>query len=71
MVKRNTTNYECSNCGAKASSWSGRCNVCGEWNTLQEQLVIGSANIAGGGAQLKAQSVGELAKRDQLKRLST
>ena len=71
MVKRNTTNYECSNCGAKATTWSGRCNVCGEWNTLQEQLVIGSANIAGGGAQLKAQSVGELAKRDQLKRLST
>jgi len=71
MAKRNTTNYECSNCGAKATTWSGRCNVCGEWNTLQEQLVIGSANIAGGGAQLKAQSVGELAKRDQLKRLST
>lgn len=71
MAKRAVTSYECSNCGAKATTWSGRCNVCGEWNTLQEQLVISSANIAGGGAQLKAQSVGELAKRDQLKLLST
>jgi len=70
MVKRNITNFECSNCGAKTSSWSGRCNACGEWNTLQEQLGIGATNITGGTA-LKAQSVRTLAKRDQLKRLST
>lgn len=32
--------YICSNCGAESPSWSGRCHACGEWNTLEEELVI-------------------------------
>lgn len=31
--------YICSNCGAESPSWAGRCHVCGEWNTLEEELV--------------------------------
>ncbi len=31
--------YVCSNCGAESPSWSGRCHVCGEWNTLEEEVV--------------------------------
>ncbi|HUC88359.1 MAG TPA: DNA repair protein RadA [Candidatus Binatia bacterium] len=31
--------YVCSNCGAISSSWTGRCSQCGEWNTLQEEVV--------------------------------
>lgn len=26
----------CSNCGNEFSNWSGRCSICGEWNTLKE-----------------------------------
>ncbi len=29
----------CSNCGAESPSWSGRCHVCGEWNTLEEEVI--------------------------------
>ncbi len=31
--------YICGNCGAESPSWSGRCHVCGEWNTLEEEVV--------------------------------
>lgn len=30
------TIYLCENCGNEFSQWSGRCTVCGEWNTLKE-----------------------------------
>ena len=29
--------YVCAACGATASKWQGRCDACGEWNTLQEE----------------------------------
>ena len=35
MIK-NPNNYKCSNCGAIASKWSGKCHSCLEWNSLQE-----------------------------------
>ncbi len=35
MIK-NQNNYKCSNCGATASKWSGKCHSCLEWNSLQE-----------------------------------
>ncbi len=28
-------NYVCNNCGSSFSTWSGRCERCGEWNTLE------------------------------------
>lgn len=39
-MAKNKVRYECSNCGAVSSTWAGKCRNCGEWNTLQEQLVI-------------------------------
>src|SRR6202045_2263905 len=30
-------NYVCQNCGAAYVRWSGRCEACGEWNTLVEE----------------------------------
>src|SRR6202042_3717886 len=32
-----TQNYVCQNCGAAYVRWSGRCDACGEWNTLVEE----------------------------------
>ncbi|MFA5158376.1 MAG: DNA repair protein RadA [Patescibacteria group bacterium] len=28
--------FVCDNCGNEFSNWAGRCNACGEWNTLKE-----------------------------------
>ena len=34
----NRTTYVCSECNAEALRWEGRCPVCKEWNTLEENL---------------------------------
>ena len=31
------SNFVCQSCGAVASKWSGRCENCGEWNTIVEE----------------------------------
>lgn len=32
--------FVCTNCGAQALKWQGQCPRCGEWNTLQEKVVV-------------------------------
>ena len=41
MVKSKTV-YVCQNCGAKEAKWTGRCNVCGEWNSFVEEVEVTS-----------------------------
>ena len=36
MSKRSLS-FVCQNCGAAASRWQGKCEACGEWNTLSEE----------------------------------
>ena len=31
--------FVCNNCGATYAKWSGKCENCGEWNTLLEQTI--------------------------------
>lgn len=31
--------YICQSCGAVAPRWSGKCDACGEWNTLSEEVL--------------------------------
>ncbi len=70
MAKRGSTQFVCNNCGAISSAWSGRCNQCGEWNTIEEKIDLTSAAAVNGGKQLNTQTVaGSLAKDH--KRLST
>jgi DNA repair protein RadA/Sms len=33
------TRYVCSNCGSVQLRWAGKCQDCGEWNTLVEEVV--------------------------------
>ena len=33
------TAYRCTECGAEHAKWAGRCDACGEWNTLVEEIV--------------------------------
>jgi len=52
-------------------TWSGRCQHCGEWNTIQEQVAIDASNLKSAGRSLAAASVTSLAKKDTLGRLKT
>ncbi|KAB7628368.1 DNA repair protein RadA [Alkalilimnicola sp. S0819] len=38
MAKSRTV-FVCSGCGASSPKWAGQCGDCGEWNTLQEQVL--------------------------------
>ena len=31
--------YFCQSCGAQADKWAGKCNSCGSWNTIVEEVV--------------------------------
>ncbi len=37
MAKTKTV-FRCTDCGAEAPKWVGRCSGCGEWNTLVEDV---------------------------------
>ena len=37
MTPKARSVYRCTNCGAEHPRWAGRCDVCGEWNTLVEE----------------------------------
>ena len=37
MVKKNTIEYVCQHCGAVYPKWQGKCDACGEWNTIEEE----------------------------------
>ena len=36
-MARTLSQYHCQSCGAVSAKWSGRCEACGEWNTLTEE----------------------------------
>ncbi len=39
MAGKIKTAYVCTNCGCMSAKWSGKCNNCGEWNTLEETVI--------------------------------
>jgi len=40
-MARAQTRYICSQCGAASPKWTGKCDGCGEWNTLSEEVSTG------------------------------
>lgn len=56
--------FVCQNCGASYSKWSGRCENCGEWNTLVEQ------ETASSGASAVAKSAGKVLKPQTMKSIN-
>lgn len=67
--------FVCEKCGAAYPKWSGRCNVCGEWNTLVQQAeaegqaAVSRARVTG--KQLDYVSIQSLEAGDSRERLST
>ena len=76
MMAKAKSQFVCQQCGASFSKWAGRCENCGEWNSLVEQVVSsgGSSVVdksAGRGKALKTSSVREAVSESGLERLST
>ncbi|MDA5094373.1 DNA repair protein RadA [Aliiroseovarius sp. KMU-50] len=39
-MAKNNNSYSCNACGAVFTKWSGRCDGCGEWNTIVEDTPL-------------------------------
>ena len=77
MVKHKT-NFICQNCGSTFSKWNGKCENCGEWNTLVEQIgvdeEIGKNAVSQGrlsGKKLESVSINDIIPSDASARLTT
>lgn len=71
-MAKSTVRYECSNCGAISSAWAGRCHACGEWNTLQEQLLVDNVSDATkSGHALSPTPLSSVRKQSREPRLTT
>ncbi len=47
-MARATSQFVCQECGAVAPKWAGRCDACGGWNTLIEEIVDAKPKALGG-----------------------
>ncbi len=58
--------FTCSACGAKTNKWSGRCDSCGEWNTIVEEkpLSAGPSKKSLGNVRGKTIPLSDLATRE-------
>jgi DNA repair protein RadA/Sms len=45
---REKIQFVCQNCGAVSSRWQGRCDDCGEWNSLAEESPAGTSGVGAG-----------------------
>src|ERR1700722_4553414 len=50
-------NFVCQNCGAAFSRWAGKCDACGEWNTLVEEGSEGPRRTARKGRVFAVESL--------------
>jgi DNA repair protein RadA/Sms len=56
VTSRVRTAYRCTECGADHFRWQGRCDSCGEWNTLVEEIVAARSGPAGSRPAAKLQA---------------
>ena len=61
-----TASFTCASCGAVHSKWSGRCDDCGQWNTISEDVPLsaGPASKGLGAARGKSVPLGDLSTEE-------
>lgn len=72
-MAKQTIQYVCSSCGAKAPQLLGRCPVCGEWGTYEEEVVASSSSSSKHtlsvslGGHAKAQRLHEVTATEEMR----
>jgi DNA repair protein RadA/Sms len=46
-MPKTTTKFTCQSCGASFTRWMGKCEQCGAWNSLVEEIVAQAVNAPG------------------------
>lgn len=62
-MAKNALSFVCQNCGSAYNKWQGKCESCGEWNTLAEEDVSGVTTMP---ANLRPKRKGRLFKLETL-----
>lgn len=68
MAAKTKTVYVCSECGYESAKWIGRCNGCGAWNTMVEDIQVQSKTAASSLSSLKIASalpLSEISESDE------
>lgn len=76
IMAKSKSQFICQSCGSVYSKWSGRCDNCGKWNSLVEQLSVSSgksvvARSESSGKVLIAQTMGSISNKESSQRLLT
>jgi len=75
-MAKTKTQFICQNCGASYPKWTGKCDNCGEWNTLVEQVVASGgksvlAKSAHSGTVLLPQTMQSISVEETTRRMLT
>lgn len=74
-MARSKTMFVCTNCAARYPKWTGKCENCGEWNTLSEEIVESGTSAVSkssrSGRVLSAQTMISIERGEAQNRLST
>lgn len=69
MASKIKTTYICSECGYESPKWNGCCPGCGEWNTMNEEIV--DKNISSAASvhsnYIKAEKLSEISSDDEIR----
>lgn len=64
MAKTKTT-YICQNCGSTYPRWMGKCETCGNWNTLVEEVISsGPGKISSSGKKVEVKKISEVSANE-------
>lgn len=74
-MAKSKTQFICQSCGTSYGKWTGKCENCGEWNSLVEQAVeVGKSVVArarSSGKVLEPQTLRSISAEESIARLST
>lgn len=63
MPKKDKKIYLCTNCGNEFLTWSGRCELCGEWDTLKE-MTVKDTKLASRKSDLQVMTLSKVESKD-------
>ena len=66
MAKQKTL-YICSECGQEYPKWSGKCNACGSWNSLEETTVSAAVSKASSSRTVKYSKLSEISSDEEVR----
>ena len=50
-MAKNRSRFVCQACGAATTRWAGRCDACGEWNSIAEEQIEAAPPLGSGASK--------------------